>query len=485
MLKESPESALLDKRRRLAELISAQTPTPCDAETAAMERLRNPDSLVLITGQQCGLMLGPALVLYKTLDLLRVSRSLSSPTVCVFWMEGNDHDWAEAARLHLPGRRIVYEQSTESAGCSVGHLPLSEETRADAVSQFENSLGAYPCVELGQIRDTLLQAKDLADQFRHYMRRIFAHHGLLLLDPSDPDARELAVPFWTALADNANQLKEALVSQTEVLRSQGQRIQVEIDSRADFFVEDQWGKRVRPEVAKLPKDVRRVTPTVLTRPLLQDWLCDTWLTVLGPGEMSYQLQLDLAYEALGLCRPHRMPRTHIQLQLREDRDTLLRYGIPVEEPPRPGSPWPEHLLAQFPGARKGIADRDQLEHLASELEDLTERRSTEYRRPDLLTQSEKVSRQIRQLGDRLLQAGQQIHKVELRSLQERCAWLDHKDHPQERQINALALLCRMGGIKVVDLLLEGLPPVDLTHLTTPLAARVTLDLDPLRITDLE
>ena len=332
-----PEQDPRKRRQQLADLIAAQTPSPCEAEAQALERLRDPRTPVLITGQQCGLLLGPALVLYKTIDLFRIAQSLPDKALCLFWMESNDHDWAEAARLQLPGRRIAFEQEKESKGRSIGHIPFSASFRTELLEQTKTHLAPL-CKDKYEVLAEVLQGADgFVSQFRGYMRMLFAAHGLLLLDPSTQAARELAIPFWQHLQAHQQELKEALVSRSRELKSKQGQVQVEVDERADFFMEDEQGRRRRPQLDESPGDPLRITPNVLSRPLLQDWLCDTHLTVLGPAERAYQSQLDQAYALFGIKAPTRMPRSHpaAAAQGRSAAPGTLWHSIGRAATPRP------------------------------------------------------------------------------------------------------------------------------------------------------
>src|SRR6476646_5527033 len=83
-----------DSRR--AELIAAlrqQNPP-----SASLDRLAQPGTVAVVTGQQVGLFSGPAYTMYKVLHAVKLAEWLSAngvPAVPVFWLATEDHDFAE------------------------------------------------------------------------------------------------------------------------------------------------------------------------------------------------------------------------------------------------------------------------------------------------------------------------------------------------------------------------------------------------------
>ena len=60
-----------------------------------LERLRDPKSVVVIGGQQAGLLTGPLYTIYKAITLIQLARReekrLGRPVIPVFWIAGEDH----------------------------------------------------------------------------------------------------------------------------------------------------------------------------------------------------------------------------------------------------------------------------------------------------------------------------------------------------------------------------------------------------------
>ena len=71
---------------------------PSSSREAQLERLRRPDALAVTTGQQPGLFTGPLYTIHKALSARALARWLEArwarPVVPVFWLAGDDHDFA-------------------------------------------------------------------------------------------------------------------------------------------------------------------------------------------------------------------------------------------------------------------------------------------------------------------------------------------------------------------------------------------------------
>ena len=88
-------------RDAIADLVVAQQRrrgAPPDA-LAAAARLRDPSSVAVVTGQQAGLFGGPLFTLLKAVTAIRLAERTAAdyrvPTVAVFWIDAEDHDWNE------------------------------------------------------------------------------------------------------------------------------------------------------------------------------------------------------------------------------------------------------------------------------------------------------------------------------------------------------------------------------------------------------
>src|SRR5689334_16499704 len=67
---------------------------PLNPSSAALERLAEPGTVAVVTGQQVGLFSGPSYTVYKALTAVKLARELTErgiPAVPVFWLATEDH----------------------------------------------------------------------------------------------------------------------------------------------------------------------------------------------------------------------------------------------------------------------------------------------------------------------------------------------------------------------------------------------------------
>src|SRR3954453_21844834 len=98
----APISDLPSPREGQFDPALADAVVPSPARPMALERLAEPGAFAVTTGQQPGLFTGPLYTVYKALSTAALARVLERqwqrPVVPVFWVAGDDHDFAEASQ---------------------------------------------------------------------------------------------------------------------------------------------------------------------------------------------------------------------------------------------------------------------------------------------------------------------------------------------------------------------------------------------------
>src|SRR3954453_20882917 len=98
----APISDLPSPREGQFDPALADAVVPSPARPMALERLAEPGAFAVTTGQQPGLFTGPLYTIHKALSTAALARVLERqwqhPVVPVFWVAGDDHDFAEASQ---------------------------------------------------------------------------------------------------------------------------------------------------------------------------------------------------------------------------------------------------------------------------------------------------------------------------------------------------------------------------------------------------
>lgn len=430
----------------LSELLCRQQERWGDRPTAHTQQALIDGRPLLVTGQQCGLLGGPALVLWKLLGMLRladdVAASGSARPLCVFWMEANDHDWAEAATPGHPFANGLPLPDEASRGKSVGRIRPGTDWWRDQSETLALPAGSG----VDELPPFLPAGEDsLTEGFARFLRHLVPTDDLLLLDPSDPGFRAFATPFFEKLHAARHDLLTCFAEDTETMVRQGRKPPVQVDDAAPWFMEDEAGRRRRPQIGEALARPESLSANVLSRPLLQDDLLRPAATVLGPTEALYHRQIQGARSLLGIPEVIPVDRPHLQLIRSEDERRLVDAGANPWLPPQAGDPWPEEVLSRFPEGGAWQQDRHILAAASSGITELAERWIRLSGRKDLGSRATRIGELIDQLDGQLQVALKGIHKSELRLLHDAGAWQDGSRGTQERRVNAWALLARMGG----------------------------------------
>lgn len=317
-----------------------------------LERLEHPESRVVVTGQQTGLLLGPLYTLSKAVSAVALARRLNTaerPVVPVFWLASQDADSVEIDHAYLLD---LNEQLHRLS------LPLPEGVPAGRVvlqeAWLERLLGDLtafhgPEAHRAEVSELLRRTAERADTFSDWfgaiLYELLGDQGLIVLNPLEPDLAclfspvleaELAQPLRSGAAINTAadalralgytpQLGRAAGATNLFLEEDGQRRLLRFDG--ERFSTD-TGRYSRDELAvRLAADPTCLTPAAGLRPITQDAALPTAATVVGPGELRYFAQLKGVYEQHGVAMPLIWPRTTVTLLEPPVARLLEKFGV--------------------------------------------------------------------------------------------------------------------------------------------------------------
>src|SRR6266699_3652814 len=327
---------------------------------AGAETLSNLDGLeksavAIGSGQQVGLFSGPAYSVYKALTAVQIAEELTRdgiPAVPVFWMATEDHDLDEVRRATWfdQGKLVRFELPLiAESGRPVGRIPLGaqiESLVAEAAEMLANQgsdLLAQYLVESYRPEETYGGA------FVKLFARLFAQHGLILMDPLDADLHKVAAPIYQHALAERDALNEKLLQRGKELDRAGFDAQVKVTSRSTllFHLADgvrqvitasagkfQAGEKTwaRDELVHMTHtEPENFSPNALFRPVVQDYLLPTAAYIAGPAEISYFAQSEVVYRHLLGRMPVMLPRAGFTLVDAKADKLLRRYRLTVED----------------------------------------------------------------------------------------------------------------------------------------------------------
>ncbi len=324
---------------------------------AAAAQLRDPRAVAIVTGQQASLFGGPLFTLLKALSAIqlaeRVRQEHHVPTVAVFWIDAEDHDWDEVKTCSvldgdLNWRDIVLGDAPGARAESIGRIRLDQAVDAATV-ELETLL--QPTDFTPQLLQTLRQAyrsgTGMAEAFGQWIEATLGPRGLVVYDASDPAAKPLVAHVFAREIGFAGETSRLASQAGAALAASGYHAQVtpQEGSLALFHVK---GARESIRVngdgllvgdravskTELLDELRRApidfSPNVLLRPLVQDTLFPTVCYVAGPSELAYLGQLKNVYSAFGLPMPLILQRATATLLDSNGSRFLARHELPFE-----------------------------------------------------------------------------------------------------------------------------------------------------------
>ena len=443
----------------------------------SIDLLRGSDTVAVLTGQQAGLFTGPLYTIYKALSAVRMAQCLQGRgfnAVPVFWAATEDHDFEEVSTASVVGRdgthlSVKYDKRSAIDGRSVGSIELDESIEISIRELFDS----LPATEFSdplrrEIGSAYSEGRSFGAAFASLISSLFSKFGLIVVDPLDNRIKQLASPIYVEGVKSADEIVDAIRTRSERLVNEGYHAQVLVeDDYFPLFWHDDEGVRrplkrsrdggiavsgrkkafSREELIEIASETpERLSPGVMLRPVVQDYLFPAVCYFGGGAEIAYFAQNSEAYRILG--RPitpifHRQSFTVVGAK---QARTLAKYDLELADLFK----GLENLLPQiierfidpqnarlFPDAEEKInTELNRLDQQLSQLDPTlaanlaTRRRKIVYHiaalrdkyRRARLRKDEEANRQIRSLFESLLPDG----------------------HLQERTLNVSMFLNRYG-----------------------------------------
>lgn len=329
---------------RRAALVAALA--PINPGSRSLERLAQPGTVAVVTGQQVGLFSGPAYTIYKALTAARLARRLEEegqPAVPVFWLATQDHDFEEIQHTwtfdgsHHPVRLSVTKPGADAS--PVGVLPLQDVP----LPALRAALEGFP---FGSDVATLVEAayqpgRTHGEAFRELLASLLPGLGLVFVDPMLPAVREIAAPLLTEALHQAPDLSAAIAYRGNALAERGYHAQVHFDEHTSLVFLMENGRRQslkrhgrdyllggrKMGIAELAARAVDLSPNALLRPVVQDYLLPTVAYIGGPAELAYLAQSEVLYRNLLGRMPVALPRSGFTLLDHRAEKLMHRYEL--------------------------------------------------------------------------------------------------------------------------------------------------------------
>ncbi|MFK4340888.1 MULTISPECIES: bacillithiol biosynthesis cysteine-adding enzyme BshC [unclassified Paenibacillus] len=332
-----------------------------EAVHASLDRLEQPDALVVVGGQQSGLFTGPMLVVYKAATIIKAAREaekrLGRPVIPVFWIAGEDHDWDEVNHTYVMANdpqavKIKLNKQPERRS-SVSAIKVDAAEWKKAMAEIEQSLpdSEHKADILRMIKHGFNDSYGLSEGFAKLLGLLFGAYGLVLLDSADPSLRKLETSVFRRLVQHNDELEQAYHATAARIVDYGYHLQADVhegganlfyiheEERLLLFKQDGLFTDRRGQVAFTVEELleetdrhpERFSNNVLTRPLMQDSLFPVLASVLGLGEIAYWAITRDAFGVLGMQMPLLLPRMSFTLVEPGVEKHMLKYELSFGE----------------------------------------------------------------------------------------------------------------------------------------------------------
>jgi len=449
------------------------------AARANLDAILGGTALAVTTGQQAGLFTGPLYTVHKALTAAALAQCLQTawarPVVPVFWVAGDDHDFAEIAGCRVIGRDggtgavLLRERPPEARMLPAFREPLGPDVTA-ALERLETLLppSEFRSGVLDWLRRAYAPERSMAEAHSEALAELLGDHGVVVLRGWHGALKRSAAAVLLGALRRAGELDAALAAEATALRRAGHEAPVEVGKGlALVMVEGKSGRdRLRAEgtsrfvtrrsgeafdQAELERivgyDPERLSANVLLRPVVEAYTVPTVAYVGGPGELAYLAQTGPLFAALGVPRPVPAPRLSGMLVDARTDKTLERLGLVPGDLARP-----EHVLAgavlkdvlptpaaeALDGLRRALSDGfGALSREAAGI-DKTLERTVESARNQALGATQEIEK-------KLLAALRRTNDTALQQLARARTALFPDGDPQERVLTVASFTARYGG----------------------------------------
>jgi bacillithiol biosynthesis cysteine-adding enzyme BshC len=366
------------RRQDIASIVAAQQHVrgaPAAAGAAA-RKLADARTVAIITGQQAGLFGGPVFTLLKAVTALKladqVSRDHQVPTVAVFWIDAEDHDWDEVRSC------TVYDEAVAPRTISLPPQPTTGPESVAAIHLNESILRALQELEsilpptefrsqlLAELGTAYAPGAGMVDAFGRWLERVLGDRGLIVYNAADPASKPLVSGIFTRELSMPGHTATLAARAGSNLIARGYHSQVNAhDDHLALFHLGSGRRSIRQHDGQLVVGDRSYapaallqeaaehpagfSPNVLLRPIVQDSIFPTICYVAGPNELAYLGQLRAVYDHFGVPMPLMYPRATATILDSAAMRFLNKYSLPLEAlQPQDEAALNELLKAQIP-----------------------------------------------------------------------------------------------------------------------------------------
>jgi bacillithiol biosynthesis cysteine-adding enzyme BshC len=444
---------------------------------ASLTKLTNQDSVVVIGGQQAGILTGPLYSVHKIISIIALARQkeaeLNIPVVPVFWIAGEDHDFQEVNHIYLEKegeiQKVVYPEKVLEKKM-VSDITIDKDLCMEWTEGIIEVLGETNHTKelLALMRESISQSNTFVDFFAHIVMELFKEDGLLVIDSADPGLRSLEKEIFISQIEQVTQITSCVKEVQHELADEGFHHSIDISDQAAnlFYYDEQNKERIllefnpvkqcfigkngeiefsRVELLQMASEFpHKLSNNVVTRPMTQEMLFPTLAFIAGPGEIAYWAELKSVFESFSMKLPPIVPRLNITLLDRSVQTDLQELGLSLEDVLSKGTEQhrDDYLLSVKDPEFERIFQQTKEQLLENYR--LIERRIDKGLSPLLEKNQANLLKQIEFMEEKISAMLIEKHDVVLKKFSRVNHKLRPLGSPQERMLNALYYMNQYG-----------------------------------------
>ncbi len=479
------------KREELADYIGeymSKFPSSNEVETS-ISKLRNPNSVVVIGGQQAGILTGPLYSIHKILSIILFAKQkeaeLSVPVVPVFWIAGEDHDYDEVNHIFVEkGNQLeksIYPERVLDKRM-VSNIEIKKDDLTSWVTDIISSYGETEHTKslLQFVEASIDKSVTFVDFFAHITMSLFKNYGLLIVDSGDAGLRKLEKEYFINQIKNTKDIAEKVKKKQKELEGIGMTQTIVINNTCAnlFYYDEVSHERILldyhseqqqfvgasgvisfsyDEMLEIASEFpERLSNNVVTRPLMQECLFPTLAFIAGPGEIAYWAELKEVFEHFDMKMPPIVPRLTISLIERNVSSDMEELGLELKDVLTSGTGKHKELFLESNRDSSFQVLFDQTrEQLVKNYREIEKKTELHYKGmlPLLEKNENLLLKQIEFMENRLELALLQKHEVVIEKYNRIERKLKPAGSPQERIWNLFYFL-NLYGLSFIDELLK-------------------------------
>nr|WP_304215790.1 bacillithiol biosynthesis cysteine-adding enzyme BshC [Fredinandcohnia onubensis] len=326
-----------------------------------INKLLDPSSVVVIGGQQAGILTGPLYTIHKIVSIIKLAKEqeekLNVPVLPVFWIAGEDHDFAEINHLFVNLQNGIRKRAVpqyHNRKTMVSSIEIEQAGFLEWIEEIFETYGETTHTNrlLERLTGFAEKSKTYVDFFVQIINDLFGETGLILVDSGSKEIRTIQAQFLRKMVEKNREIHDGLLLQQEVLSSNQYPKMIEMNESSANLFYTQNDERILLEynlehdvfsgknnecilcgdelLEVAEKQPELLSNNVVTRPVMQEFLFPTLAFISGPGEVSYWAELKKVFAVMEIQMPPVVPRLMMTIVERAIESNIEEVGLTIQ-----------------------------------------------------------------------------------------------------------------------------------------------------------